>query len=318
MSSRPKKGSLVLVTVLCILSLMLSACGKKGDPTLVSYEKPDAPSSVMAINREGSIIIGWNFPRSAESSVAEFIVMKSTGAAFQKIIHVAAHTRTFVDTDISIGNTYRYKVISQNFRGIYSDDSNTIDVTPVQLPPPPGKLAYAVKDEHTIITWEAAGAGIQYNIYKADEKGSYGLTPLNSAPLTETVFKDVFSVNRIARYTVRSLTGNILRGEGAASSELVMDPADLVPPQPKDVQAYPASDGIYLSWAEYSESWVTGFRVYRRSGTDEYVLIGQTQIPTFIDKGASEQARDYRVAAVGPAKEGPAAEITNVMFIPQR
>jgi len=37
-----------------------------------------------------------------------------------------------------------------------------------------------------------------------------------------------------------------------------------------------------------------------------------------VDKDAAAVRRDYRITAVGPAKEGPAAEVTNVVYIPQR
>jgi len=37
-----------------------------------------------------------------------------------------------------------------------------------------------------------------------------------------------------------------------------------------------------------------------------------------VDKDPADARRDYRITAVGPSKEGPAAEITNVLYIPQR
>jgi len=318
MRASQRRRSIGMLAALCVLSSLFFACGKKGDPTLTSFEIPIPPSSLTAIHREGVITIRWDYPRTRESSIAEFIVMRSSGVEFEKISHVSANMRTFVDSTVKIGDTYRYKVISQNFRGVYSGDSNTVEAAPVQPPVPPTKIAYVIKDATAIISWEPLGADIRYNIFKADEKGAYGLTPLNPAPLADPVFRDAFSVNKTARYTVRSLRGGTIRDEGPASSELIVDPADLVPSQPQDLRAYPAQDGVYLSWAEFTEPWVTGFRIYKRVESGHYVLTGQTQIPSFLDKGPSDLRRDYRVTAVGPGKEGPAAEIQNVMFIPQQ
>jgi hypothetical protein len=173
-------------------------------------------------------------------------------------------------------------------------------------------------DHAVVLSWDPVNGDTRYNVYKADEKGAYGLTPLNPAPLAEPRVRDIFSINQTVRYTVRSLTGSGIRDEGPASEELMVNPADLVPPKPENLQAFPASDSVYLSWSESSELWVTAFRVYKRTGNAEYVLIGQTQIPTFVDRGPSVIKRDYRVTAVGPAQEGPAAEILNVIHIPQR
>jgi hypothetical protein len=63
---------------------------------------------------------------------------------------------------------------------------------------------------------------------------------------------------------------------------------------------------------------VTGYRVYKRAANGDYMRIGETQIPTFIDTEPPLTRRDYRVSAVGPLKEGPASEITGVVFVPER
>jgi predicted small lipoprotein YifL len=318
MSMLVKKRYLLTITPFCLLVVFLAACGKKGPPTLTSFEKPDAPPSFTAIHRGGTMILRWSFPRKQEGLIAEFIILRSTGADFEKLSHVEKDKRTFVDRDIKAGTTYRYKIRCQNFRGVYSDDSPIVAATPVPAPLPPGDLSYTVEGNSVMLSWVPLNTGDRFNVYKAMEKGTYGLMPLNPAPLSEPVFKDAFSVNKIVYYTVRSLTESDIRDEGEASQELVVNPADLVPPRPENVHAYPASDRIFLSWSEPSEPWVTGFRVYKRTGNGEYLLIGKTQIPTFVDNNPSLARRDYRITAVGPAKEGPAAEITDVMYTPQR
>jgi hypothetical protein len=318
MRSFARMSRAVTLATVCAVVMILPACGKKGDPTLKSYEKPDTPSSLSVIHREDSLILRWAYPQSKEYLITEFVVLRSTGADFEKLSHIAKDKRSFTDKDIKSGGTYTYKVISQNARGVYSNDSGTAVAEPVQVPLPPEGLSYSVAGNSVILSWKPLAAGVRYNVYKAAEKGAYGLAPLNPTPLTEPEFRDAFSVNKIAHYTVRSLTGSVIRDEGPSSEEITVDPADLVPARPVNLQAFPAADRIFLSWSESPEPWATGFRVYKRSGGADFVLIGQTQIPTFVDKEPSDISRDYRITAVGPAKEGPAAEIQNVIHIPQR
>ncbi|NJD55658.1 MAG: hypothetical protein FIA94_04535 [Nitrospirae bacterium] len=314
----PRITRLAMIAAFVLPAILLCSCGKKGDPTLRTFMKPEAPSSLTAMHREGTIMLQWHYERSQEALIAEFIVLRSTGTDFQKLSHLEKTQRTFVDRDIKDGTTYRYKVIAQSFRGIYSGDSPVAEASPAAAPQPPGSLSYTVSGNTVALSWSPRNAGDKFNVYRTAEKGSYGLTPLNPAPLSEPSFTDTFSVNKIVYYTVRSLTGSSIRDEGGPSEELRFDPADLTPSAPENIEAYPAADRVFLAWTASPEPWVTGYRVYRRTGGSEYVFVGKTQIPTFVDMDSALTRRDYRITAVGPAKEGPAAEITDIVHTPQR
>ena len=316
-ATRQSLGYLVFFACAAFLLPPLLGCGKKGAPTLRLYDKPEAPSSLTAIHREDSIVIRWDYPKSRESQIAEFIVLRSSGHEYEKLSHVEKDKREYRDRNFTNNSRYEYKVISQNLRGVYSEDSNTVSVSPSEVPPPPKDLTYRVEGSSLVVSWDHT-KGSLYNIYKRTGKGAYGLRPENSSPLTEPVFRDSFSVNSVAYYTVRRLKDSAVRNEGPASAELAADPADLVPSKPENFEAYAAADRVFLYWHEFDEIWVTGFRVYRKMGDGDYALIGRTQIPTFLDPEAPATKRSYRVTAVGPAKEGPAAEIRDVMHIPQR
>ena len=77
--------SLSAFCCLLLLCHLVAGCGKKGDPTLKAYEKPQAPSSLNAIHRESEIIISWDFPKSGEQGIKGFHVMKSSDNDFQEI-----------------------------------------------------------------------------------------------------------------------------------------------------------------------------------------------------------------------------------------
>ncbi|MEW6107653.1 MAG: hypothetical protein AB1632_00575 [Nitrospirota bacterium] len=315
----PSKFLLLSVSFIAItLSLLfIASCGKKGAPTLKSYEKPEPPSFLRAIHRENEIILRWDFPKDKESEISDFIIFKSSGTGFSRMSHIERTRRSHVDADFKTGQTYSYKIISRNFRGIYSDDSNIINITPLNFPAPPANITFRIEDGSLVLEWEKSGDGILYNIYKSPEKNAYGLDPANKSPLSENYFRDVFNINKIFYYSIRSLTKNDIRDEGPMSEEIIVNPSEFVPPSPEDLRYFAADDRIFLYWKEPSETWVTGFRIYRKLGNQDYKLIGETQIPAFLDTESPTIMRDYRVSSVGPSKEGSPAEIKGAVFIPE-
>jgi len=108
----------------------LFACGKKGDPTLKSYDKPEPPSQLTAIHRESEIILSWNFPKSKEPSIKGFHLLKSTGGDFEEVTLLTNDRRSYIDTRFEINAEYRYKVVAQNLKGILSKDSNILVIKP--------------------------------------------------------------------------------------------------------------------------------------------------------------------------------------------
>jgi len=310
--------SCLLSTVYCLLLLLLPACGKKGDPTLKSYEKPEAPLGLKAIHRESEIIISWEYPKTKEQGIKGFHLLKSSASDFQKVAFLEKENHSYKDTDFVPGQEYHYKIIAESLRGI-NNDSLVLSLKPAFPPPPPGKLTFSVHHETLTLSWERADETSFYNIYKSAQKGVYSLVPLNSQPLKEPTFKDSFDINRTVFYTVRSFTGSSIRDEGPPSEELTVNPLEFIPSSPQNLEAVPTSENVYLIWKEPSETWVIGYRVYRELHKQEgYVLIGFTYTPSFVDKEILTAKRNYRVTALGPSKEGPPVEIRDIVYEPPK
>jgi hypothetical protein len=306
----------LLFTICCLL---VSACGRKGQPTLKSYEKPAPPSGLGALHRGPEILLSWEFPKDKEPTLKGFYLMRSSGGDFEKLTFIENNKRSYSDTTFKTGIIYKYKIVAVNLKGIIGRDSNIITVRPETPPPPPGKLSYKAHRDSLLLTWESAGAGILYNVYKSYEHGVYSLRPLNKEPLNQTSFADQLDTRKVVYYTVRSLRGEAWRDEGNASTEIEVDPSEFVPSSPENLKAVAVQDSVYLTWKEPPENWVTGYRICRKiDGEKDFRSIGETPIPSFIDKEAPLTKRNYRVAALGPSREGPAAEIDGVIFIKQR
>ena len=303
----------------CILlsaySFLLFACGKKGEPTLKSYDKPPAPSELNAIHRETDIFLLWNFPKEKEQTLKGFHLMKSTGGDFHELVFLNNDQRSFTDKDFQPEKTYKYKIVSESLRGIASNDSNILEVILKNPPAPPESASFSIEHDSVTLSWASAGEGVLYNVYRSDTPGVYSLMPANIGPLRETHFKDTFNVTKPVHYTIRSLSGSDIRDEGPASKEIVIDASGFIPPAPVGLQTVITKEAIYLLWKEPVETWTTGYRVYREISKEEgYVFIAESQTPSFLDKDTSLKKRSYRVTVMGPVKEGPPAEIRDVVY----
>ncbi len=302
--------------ILVYLVVVLTACGKKGPPTLKSYERPPAPVLISAYHNEGGITLSWSFPGDKEEMTEDFVILKAAEGDFSRIAFPASTARSFIDRDFRPGVHYRYKVVARNHRGMLSNASNILSVTPVQLPRPPEELSFVVKGNTIILSWKQE-KDLRYNIYKGMGKGQFSPSPINASPLSGNSYTDAFDVNRIVSYSVRSLAVTDIVNEGPPSSGIEIDPFAFVPSAPKGLRAFAAPDRVILSWDEAPEPWVTGFRVYRRTGDRPYEPVGRTQIPTFVDMEPPLVETDYMVTATGPGKEGPGAETKGVIYQPQ-
>ncbi|MDQ7786621.1 MAG: hypothetical protein RDU01_03355 [Thermodesulfovibrionales bacterium] len=299
--------------VLFALCFLLIACGRKGDPTLISYEKPEAPSNLHAVQRESEFMLSWDFPGEDTTLIKGFHVLRSTGGDFKEIAFLANKKRSFTDTDIKGISSRTYKIIAENLRGVMSKDSVTLKIADANLPAPPAALSFTIQYDVLVLSWKSAGEGITYNIYR-HSAGTESQNPVNPEPLKETSFRDVFDMKKAVLYTVKSLRESGIIYEGPASREIRIDPAKLVPSPPSNLQAVPSGENVYLLWKESPNTWIKSYRIYRETDRKKgFVLIGETQIPSFIDKEKPSKKRHYRVTAVGPLLESAPAEVKNIV-----
>src|SRR4030066_781171 len=102
----------VSFTICCLLFAvycLLPSCGKKGNPTLKSYEKPEPPSRLGAIHRESEVILSWEFPKDKEPTIKGFHLMKSIhplvkggGGDFEKLAFLEPDKHSYIHADFKI------------------------------------------------------------------------------------------------------------------------------------------------------------------------------------------------------------------------
>lgn len=298
----------LLPTVYCLLLLapiFIVSCGKKGPPTLKAYEKPESPSGLTAVHREGKMILSWSYPDNLRRTIKGFQVLRSEDSGFERVAFIESEQSSFIDDTFKSDVTYKYKVIAQNLKDVLSPDSNIITVTPRDLPPPPKNIRISTRSDAIELSWKSSGEEVCYNIYKTTEKGKYTDTPLNREPECTTSFRDsVLLPDRIVYYTIRALLNTTIKDEGYASAELEVNPSNFIPSAPSDPRMVRAKDKIYLMWKESPESWVRGYRIYRkREGEREFTPLSEVKIPAFIDSERFDMKVRYMIKALGPSIE---------------
>ena len=297
---------LFLITMLItITSVLVPACGKKGPPTLKSYEKPQAPSDLAAIHREDRIALSWSYPDSRRESLRDFVVLRSVDGGFERVGSVSNDQSSFIDRTFALDVAYRYKVVARSLKEVLSNDSNVITLTPRHVPPVPENVRFTAKGDGVELVWQSCGEGVCYNIYKTAEKGTYTDTPLNKEPECSTSFRDTGPLlDRAGYYTVRALHKTGIRDEGYASEELEVRPSHFVPSAPTDLRVVKGKERVYLMWKENAESWVKGYRIYRRKEKERgFTLLGEALIPTFTDTEKFKGKAWYMIRAMGPESE---------------
>ncbi|MBM4139904.1 MAG: hypothetical protein FJ242_00190 [Nitrospira sp.] len=290
------------------------SCGKKGPPTLKAYEKPEKPPGITAIHREERIILSWSYPDNLKHTLKGFQVLRSESDGFEKVAFIKNDQSLFIDTTFKLNVTYQYKVIAQNLKDVLSNDSNIITVIPKALPSPPENIRFTITSDSIELHWSSSGEGVCYNIYKTTEKDKYADTPLNREPICMVSFRDTFLfLDRTVYYKIRALLNTIIRDEGYASAELEITPSHFIPSAPSDLRVVKGDDKVYLLWKENTETWIKGYRIYRkRDGETEFSPIGEVTTPTFTDTAKSNKKVWYMIRALGYLREsdGIVGEVT--------
>lgn len=295
-----------------MLLVFVFSCGKKGEPTLKAFQKPSTVSNIKAIHRENEINIFWQYPEAEKKSIKGCIVLRADGEAlnFKEAAFLKHSEQTFSDKDITLKNDYYYKIKCISLKDVYSDDSPVIKVQTLPPPQQPNRLTYMITNDSIKVHWQQV-EGAKYNIYKSYQKGIYSIKPYNPLPIQENYYIDKIDTSKIVYYSVSSHLGTDVRNESRLSDELEINPADFIPSTPTGLIYVPIDKKILLLWKESPETWVKGYRIYRKKTPDkDFTLIGEVISPVFTDQEHLDSKTIYYITALGPIKESqPSKEL---------
>lgn len=313
----------------CLLAVCVCAvfagvsCGRKGDPTLRAYLKPTPVRELRAVYRDDCLVLKWTYPQPDRKEIKGFSIEKAgpveaaagDAVPYQGMGVSSGEETTFPDCDVPRGMTYRYRVYAESKKGVVSDASTELAVTLREVPQSPAGLSYDVKPDAIEISWQPI-EGARYLVYKSSEQGKAPSSPLTRSPIGEPRFRDMAPVDRAAYYSVKAVFDGEITVEGRMSAELAVRPEALVPAVPHGLRLVPLPKGVQLFWDESPETWIQGYRVYRKRSSDsEFAAVGDTAVPAFRDDETLSVVTWYLVTARGPAKESgrsPSVEATPV------
>lgn len=238
------------------VSMMVSACGRRGPLLYPDMLVPAAPSAVTAQQSGAVVKLQFALPdkdRAGRSvqGVAGVKISRKTAVTGQKDVcrscttdflllnaplyldHLPATTQRFgnrlvvLDSDVNVGNSYSYRIVPFTDDGVDGAPSPIADVRmgAVPLPPPALKieaLPTELKIKISVYPLIAARM-LGYNLYRSAGTGSRSYLPLNREPLKGDEYVDSVLERGVKyRYSVKAL---IVRPSGdiaeSAESDVV-------------------------------------------------------------------------------------------------
>jgi len=296
-----------LTCLVVIPALLLTSCGRKGNPTLTTFAPPAQVSTLAAVHKQGVITLSWSM--SQTFNLKGFAVERSEdGVNFRPVSFNKPDQTSYSDSNFKPGSDYYYRVRAVSNRDIYGVYSPVKKVSPGAMPQPPTQLRYARSGDEVELGWHPVN-GVLYNVYKGSVKDKEPSALVNQQPLQEPLFRDKIDFSKNVYYVVRSLRATELKDEGYPSEAIMIAPSFFKPSAPSGIRYAQAKDRSMFIWDENKEQWVSGYRIYRkRAGESEFVSIGSSTVPAFTDPYAVTSKTFYFITATGQGSESQPSE----------
>lgn len=220
-----------------ILTLALSACGKKGPLHYPDMLLPGAPGAVTVSqsgsavklqfvlpdkDRGGRKLTGLagvkiskrqsDLPREqlCNACLADYILFRTLDLGLLPAEVQRFSSRIVIlDSDVATGKTYSYSLVPFGADGLDGSASNPVTISPVTTTPAPLIKAESFPTEIRISFASLpppVGRFVGYNIYRRTQQDIASYLPLNREPLSGTEYIDSgLARNTPYRYTVRSV-----------------------------------------------------------------------------------------------------------------
>lgn len=259
------------------LFLLLVGCGKIGDPQSPFIRIPQAVTDLAVHQNGNELVLSWTNPsRNIDGSGATDLAriqIRSNGSGVATV-NVTAPARV-QSHSFPLGNGPRtFTLVVETTRGKASGVSNTVSITPVNVPGRVTALRGLADQRRITLSWEKPREHPELaDMYLVRRTQP----PADPEYVSETRYEDNrYRPNQSYSYDVtaaRRLEGNPVPGIGSEPITVVAE--DKTPPQvPTGLDISVTDTGAFVTWAANSERDLAGYRVFRSDRPDgEFKLL---------------------------------------------
>ena len=182
---------------------------------------PAAPTNLTAAAGNTQVALSW----SAAAGATSYNIYRSTTSGTE--VKIATNpatitTTSYIDTGLTNGTTYYYKVTAVNSAG-ESGLSGEVSAKPVlTVPAAPTNLTAAAGNTQVALSWSAATGATSYNIYRSTTSGTEVKIATNPVTITTASYTDTGLTNGTRYYY--KVTAVNSAGESGLSSEVSATP----------------------------------------------------------------------------------------------
>ena len=276
------------------------------DVAIVAGDVPSTPVIVITAQAGSQIEITWTAPNANAYPLTGYAIERGTdGINWSPLTTPGATDVNFVDTGLSPGTTYHYRMVAINAIGA-SAFSNAPSVVAGDIPTQPQSVvAQAVSDTAVQVQWQASnGNGYAVTGYKVERSIDAGVTwtvVIANTQSSTTTYNDS-GLNPGTDYLHRISAINSI-GTGPVSLNAASH--TFGPPEPITVaQTSSTATSVTLSWsAPYDHgSPISQYRIEALSlSTGQYIQLGTTNAATLTfthSPTLTNTEFDYRLIAV--------------------
>jgi hypothetical protein len=251
------------IVTLCLV-LLLAGCGKVGEPLPPFVRIPEAVADLTVRQSGNDLIVTWTNPAryidgSAATDLAR-VQIRSDGAIVTTIEAAAPAQPQSVTIPVRdpIETPRSFTIVVETTRGLMSQASNVVSVSPAVVPGRVVGLTAVVDQRRIFVTWEKPREHPEL----ADAYRISRNQPAESQIITETHYEDTrYRPGEMYTYEVTAMRGMI---PGVGPESINISVADRTPPQvPSGLDILVSDTGAFVTWAANSETDLGGYRVFR-------------------------------------------------------
>ena len=274
---------------------------------------PTAPENLTVTVGDGYVLLDWDHPQYDKySPITNYIIYKGNKLGEFTKMEMIGIVNKYNDTIVTNGIKYSYAVSSLNTMG-ESKLSNILDATPGDAPSIPKKLIVMPGEGFIYLTWQPPedNKGFEithYSIYRGLNENDLSFLEIigNKIEYNDTKV----GIGVIYYYAI---TAHNLRGE-SRWSDVITSATGYPPAAPINLTAEKIGNYVFLNWLEPTDTGgfkVLRYRIYKGLTESELILIGETDIISYIDKIEENVNLNYfyAVSAINVKGEGAKSKV---------